>query len=76
MSGPQNEHARLERVRDADLRLSEMTISEVHRGIAKLASTDDGRAATLTQRMDELVETYRDRTVEIDLRVRSMCSSV
>lgn len=69
MAGHENVRAWLSSVRDDDLRLSVMTIAEVRRGISKLASTDNGRAAALAQRMDELVEAYRGRVAEIDAEV-------
>ena len=54
---------------DADLRLSVMTVTEVRRGIVRLAKRKAGAAHALAERLDVLLTAYAGRLVAVDRAV-------
>ena len=68
-TGHPNVRAWLASVDDADLRLSVMTVTEVRRGIVRLAKRKGEAARALAERFDELLAAYAGRVVAVDRAV-------
>ena len=56
-------------VDDTDLRLSVMTVTEVRRGIVRLAKTKPDAAREIAERFDVLLDAYAGRVVAVDQAV-------
>ena len=68
-AGHPNVRAWLASVDDTDLRLSVMTVTEVRRGIVRLAARKAEAARALAERFDELLAAYAGRVVAVDQAV-------